>query len=147
MKQATIIEIISLLFIILFLYAAISKLMDYSLFKVQIAQSPVLKAYASIVAWIIPVTESIVSLLLFIPRCRAIGLYAAFVLMLLFTGYIIAILFLSKDLPCSCGGILESLTWHEHILFNVFFILLALLGIILSRRLEKAAPKKVISFL
>jgi len=137
MKRTTIVEIIAILFMILFLYTGISKLMEYTVFKEQIASSPLLEPFASQIARWLPMTEFVVALLLFIPRWRLKGLYASFVLMVLFTGYIIAILNFSKNIPCSCGGVLEQLSWKAHIVFNGVFIALAMIGIGLERRLIK----------
>ena len=135
LKKATIVEIIALLFIILFLYSGISKLMDYAVFKEQLAESPVLKPFASMVAWGLPVTEFIVSLLLFLPRLRLKGLYASLILMILFTGYIIALFTFSTELPCSCGGVIDMLSWQGHLVFNGVFILLGFTGVYLGKRL------------
>ncbi len=92
MLRKTIIEIITVLFILLFVYAAVSKLLDYEKFRVQLGQSPLLTAFAGWVALIIPAAEILVSLLLATRRWRLVGLYAAFSLMVMFTAYIIVIL-------------------------------------------------------
>lgn len=137
LKKNTIIEIIALLLVILFLYTGISKLLDYPVFKEQLAESPVLKPVAPIIAWLLPSTEFVVSILLFIPRFRLKGLYAALGLMVLFTGYIIFIMNFSQKLPCSCGGILEALSWSGHLIFNSVFVALAVVAIVLARRLQQ----------
>ncbi len=129
MKQRVYIEIICFLFIVLFFYAAVTKLMNYEGFVGQIGKSPLLTRYANWVAWLIPTVELIITVLLASPRWRSIGLYASFGLMTLFTVYIIAILSYSNELPCSCGGILNTLDWNEHLIVNLFFVLLAVLGI------------------
>src|SRR5260370_39077030 len=113
MKRTTISEIISMLFVTLFLYTGISKLMEYAVFKEQIAASPVLKPFARWLVWLLPLSEFSAAILLFVPRWRLKGLYAAETLMALFTGYIIAILTFSEHLPCSCGGVLQSLSWKN----------------------------------
>jgi len=118
-------EVISYLFILLFIYAAVSKLIDIQQFRVQLGQSPMLSAYADAIAWLVPLSEIIVSVILMIPNLRFWGFVAAFDLMLMFTTYIIIILNFTVFIPCSCGGVLESLGWTEHLLFNLFFILLA----------------------
>lgn len=133
-RPAVITEIISLLLVILFLYTGISKLTEYVTFKAQISQSPVLKYIAPVLAWALPITELIVAILLFIPRYRLIGFYSSFILMISFTGYVIAILTTSEELPCSCGGVLEQLSWQGHLVFNSIFSLLAFTGIFLTRR-------------
>ena len=116
---------VSYLFILLFLYAAISKVLDYETFTVQLAQSPLLSAYAGIVAWLVPGVEIIIALFLVFERFRILALYAAFTLMVMFTAYIYIILNYSDFIPCSCGGVLEKLSWTQHLVFNLVFIILA----------------------
>jgi uncharacterized membrane protein YphA (DoxX/SURF4 family) len=137
-SKSTIVELIALLYVILFLYTGISKLQDYQVFKEQIAESPVLKPVAGFIAWFLPSTEFAVSLFLFFPRFRLKGLYFAFALMLLFTGYIVLIMTFNKELPCSCGGILAALSWNGHLIFNSAFIGLAIVAIMLARQLDKS---------
>lgn len=50
----------------------------------------------------------------------------------MFTAYIVIILHFSYFVPCSCGGILEKLGWTEHLIFNVVFVLLAIVAILLQ---------------
>src|SRR5690606_35884387 len=83
---------VSLLFILLFVYAAVSKLVDYGNFRVQLGQSPLLTAYAHVVAWAVPAIELIIAVGLVSPKLRLRGLYASFALMVMFTAYIVIIL-------------------------------------------------------
>lgn len=124
-------EFICMLFILLFVYAAMSKLISFDEFKTQIAQSPVLTSYAIWFAWGVPSIEILVSLMLAMPRFRLPALYAAFTLMVMFTTYIFIILNFSDFIPCSCGGVLEKLSWTEHLIFNIIFIILALIGVMI----------------
>jgi hypothetical protein len=56
-------------------------------------------------------------------------------LMSLFTIYTILVLSHFYDyVPCSCGGVIRRLTWPQHLFFNLFFVALSTLGIILQRR-------------
>lgn len=43
-------------FIALFVYAAMTKLIEFQKFNIQLSQSPMLTRYASAVAWLVPVT-------------------------------------------------------------------------------------------
>lgn len=124
--------IICLLYILLFVYAAANKALDFQSFKVQLGQSPLLSAFAEYVAWAIPFIELSIVTLLIIPRFRQFALYASFWLMSMFTAYIVIILNYSSFVPCSCGGILEKLGWKEHLVFNVAFVILAAIAIFLN---------------
>lgn len=135
--NVTIAETVSILFIMLFLYTGISKFSDYLVFKEQIAASPILEKIAPYVAWGVPLIELAVVALLIIPRWRLKGMYASLILMILFTGYILAILTFDKTLPCSCGGVIALLSWKQHIIFNSIFILLAALGVAMQSKIKK----------
>lgn len=124
-------EGICFLYILLFVYAALNKFLVFDEFKIQIGQSPVLTAYAGWVAWVVPSVEVLISLLLIMPRFRLLALYAAFTLMVMFTAYIFIILNFSDHIPCSCGGVLEKLGWTEHLIFNIIFVVLAFIGIMI----------------
>ena len=132
--QTILVEIISALLIFLFVYAAASKLVDYQKFQVQLSQSPMLTAFAGWVSWIIPSVEIIISIMLVFSRFRLLGLYASFGLMVMFTTYIIAITKFSDYIPCSCGGVLQKMSWNQHLIFNVGIVLLTLASIILYRK-------------
>lgn len=136
MKQKITIEIICFLLILLFVYAAFSKLLEYNSFKIQLGNSPFLKPVAGIIVWIIPATEVIISVMLAVTYTRKAGLYASFILLLIFTLYIVGMLLSGINLPCSCGGIIQHLSWKQHLLFNLFFIVLAFTGIVLERKQE-----------
>lgn len=117
------------LFIVLFLYTALSKLLDYEKFRVQLGQSPLLTNFAGFAAWAVPAAEIVLVLLLVIPKMRLTGLYGSFALMVMFTGYIVAILNFSDYVPCSCGGIVSQLSWSEHLVFNIAFTAFAAIGV------------------
>jgi uncharacterized membrane protein YphA (DoxX/SURF4 family) len=134
MKRKTIIETIIFLYAILFSYTGISKLMDYSVFKENITESPILAPLAAPIAWGIPLLEFAITISLIIPRWRLKGLYAALVLMSSFTIYVIGLLTFAPNLPCSCGGIIQQLSWPKHLVFNSAFIALAIWGIALQKR-------------
>lgn len=128
MLRKAVLETISLLFILLFVYTAVSKLLDYENFRVVIGQSPLITQFAPVLAIVVPAAELVIALLLVIPRYRRSGLYASFAMMMLFTVYIIVLVTFSERIPCSCGGVISRMTWKQHLYFNIVFVLLALLG-------------------
>lgn len=134
MNSKRVVEIISYLLILLFVYAAVSKLLSFERFILQIGQSPILFPYATVLALVVPSIELLVSILLATDRFRLLGLYASFTVMLVFTFYIAAILQFSQHIPCSCGGVLEFLGWKAHLVFNAAFVLLSVTAILLDYR-------------
>ena len=114
------------------IYAATSKILDFETFKIQLGQSPLLSAFAGWITIVVPTAEIFISILLLIPRFRFIGLFASYMLMVTFTAYIYIILNYSSFIPCSCGGILEKMTWNQHLIFNIVFIAFAVIAILLT---------------
>jgi hypothetical protein len=137
LKRTTIIETILVLNLILFLYTGISKIIEYSEFKEQLTDSPILGFVSTPVALLLPWIEFAIVLMLIVPRWRLKGFYATLILMILFTIYIIGLFSFNKELPCSCGGIIALLSWKQHLVFNGLFVLLNTLAIRLQKREKK----------
>ncbi len=140
--KTNIIYVIALLHIVLFVYAALSKLLEFQNFQAQLGQSPLLSAFTGFVSYSVVIAELLIAILLAIPKSRYSALLASFALMLLFTVYIIVILNYSSFVPCSCGGILEKLGWKEHLIFNIAFtILAAVASLLMATNKSKTALK------
>lgn len=118
--------VIAYLFIFLFVYTAFSKWMDFARFRWVLEDSPLLAPVAFFVAIALPAVELVIALLLLLPATRKAGLFCSVVIMAIFTGYIGYMLATSSSLPCSCGGVLRSLSWSQHFVVNLFLFLLAL---------------------
>jgi len=136
-KRQAIVETICYLYSILFLYTASSKLMGLSDFKLQLDRSEILGPFAEWIAWMVPVLEIVLAILLLTKVYRLATLYGSLILMTLFTGYIAWILRFSDHIPCSCGGAISSMGWKTHLVFNACWMLLALIGIVLLENLKK----------
>lgn len=128
-------------FILLFCYAATSKLTDFQNFQVQLAQSPMLSAFSKILSFTVPISEFLIAGLLIIKRYRLVALILSYWMMILFTSYIFIILNYSSYVPCSCGGVLEKLGWEEHLAFNIFFIVLAAVAIAINTYADSIPSK------
>lgn len=135
-------DIIAYLYVLLFLYTATSKLLEHEKFQLQISKSPIITDYANILVWMVPAMEIIISVMLLINSIRTVGLYAGFMLMCLFTAYIVAILNFTDHIPCGCGGVLQNLGWTEHLIFNMVFVLLAIAAILLQTKNLKIKADK-----
>src|SRR5690606_21910672 len=116
--------------VLLWAYAALSKLFTFEEFQLQLAQSPLLSVYAVPISYAVILAELGIALLLCVRRSLLTGLYLSFGLMTAFAVYIYLILNYSDFVPCSCGGILEKMGWTQHLWFNIVVCLLILLAII-----------------
>ena len=117
------------LFILLWVYAATAKVLEFDQFKIQMSQVSFLKPVAGILVWLIPLVEYSLAALLLVSKTRRLGLIGSAVLMSLFTVYIAGMISFSPELPCSCGGIINNLTWQQHLLFNIGCTALAITGV------------------
>ncbi len=125
-------QAICFFFMLLFTYAALSKMLEFEVFQIQVAQSPLLSAYAEVVSYGVIAAEIITVLLFCFERTKTLSLYLATGLMVAFTVYIYLILHFSDFVPCSCGGILEEMGWTEHLIFNIACVILGATGIWIS---------------
>lgn len=142
---------ISHLLIFLFTYTAVDKLNLFSFtppfswenfklvnvdaFTGAMAKSPALRPYVHILAYLIPASELVACFLLLFSKTKKWGYWLSLVLLTSFTGYIIYIIAAySQELPCTCGGVISQMSWSQHLLFNLFFILLSVKAILSYKR-------------
>jgi putative oxidoreductase len=138
-----VLEATAALLILLFVYAAVSKLLKFSEFKEQMHLQALPHAVASIAVWMLLPLEIITAILLSSKQWRFAGFVLFAALMLLFTIYIgMALSGILGKVPCSCGGVLQSLGWKAHLFFNLFFLLLSFLGIYLTNRERRLVGKE-----
>ena len=132
--KGIIVDIIIYLFVALFVYTAASKFSTMESFKIILSRSPLTGNYSTFIAWSAPIIESIIVLFLLIPSTKKIGLYASLFLMILFTSFLLYGILSGSTLPCHCGGVISSMSWQEHVLFNIGSIVLAIMAIVLTRK-------------
>jgi len=135
MKRENIVQLLATAIALLFFYAAISKLLDYTQSRQQMLAQVFPRFIALQLVWAVPVAELLIVFGLLFNPARLKSLYASLVLLTLFTIYIAAAMTgVFGRIPCSCGGILSGLGYWDHLLFNFFFILLAVVAIAFEKR-------------
>lgn len=137
MKKNIIIDIICFLLIFLFVYAGISKLADHTNFHVQLDNMYLIHYAEPVLSYAIPIIEILIALALISLVFRLYALYASLLLLILFTIYLICMITFKTTLPCSCGGVIGSLSWKQHIFLNCFFIVLTVYTIYFLKRDNK----------
>ena len=129
MKKDVLILIIRMLLILLFLYASFSKIFDIEGFKNSMQKQPFPHWMSNILLFLVPASEIYLSILLLREKSWKIGMVYSSILMGLFTLYIAAVLLhFFRFVPCSCGGVIKLLTWQQHLIFNLFFLSIAIIG-------------------
>jgi hypothetical protein len=127
-------NIISSLFILIFVYTAITKMFSIGALVYTLRKLDLLTDMAPYMAWFIVTGELAISLLLLFTTTRLLGLYASLALMSIFTVYIAYMLITASHLPCSCGGIIQKLSWKGHLVLNTFLVFVAAFGIYYERK-------------
>ena len=124
---------LSIPLIMLFAYTAVSKLQDMEGFRKAMLNQPLPEWLADQLVWAVPLGELLTAGLLLYQPLQLWGFVLASLLMGAFTGYaLLIILEQFPFIPCSCGGMLESLSWEQHLLVNSFFWVLSLSGLYFS---------------
>lgn len=143
MKKQTVYRVLLFLLILLWVYASLSKLFDYSQSKGQMLNQVFPKPVALILTWLVPTTEFLTGILLILHVTIKYGLWLSLFLLTSFTFYIAGgLLHLYFRVPCTCGGVISHLSWGWHLVFNLSFLVLNLYAIILSTN-ERGYRQKI----
>ena len=85
MNKQFFVDLVTFLLVFLFVYAAVSKLIDFQQFQIQLLKSPLLHVIAVPVSVLTPIAEILIAVMLCFGSMKLIGLYASFSIMLIFT--------------------------------------------------------------
>lgn len=130
MTSKNLLNIVCFLLILLWMYAAVSKLINFPLFRLQMQRQVLPVFLKGRLIYILPFIEILAALLLLFELTLRLGLYLSALLMCAFTIYVgLAVFKVLGKVPCSCGGIISGLGWRVHFIFNIFCLLLTILGI------------------
>lgn len=135
MRSKYMVEAICALLVLLFVYTATSKLINFDSFWFDMNNQPFPNELTPYLVLFIPATEILIAISLVYGPTRKIGLLATVVLMSLFTlytGLVLAGAF--PQTPCSCGGVIRSLTWPQHLVFNIFFVFISIIALRLYKK-------------
>jgi|APTNR8051073442_1049403.scaffolds.fasta_scaffold00523_14 putative oxidoreductase len=135
MIRKHLVDLTTTLLVILLAYTALSKILEADTFRKQMLNQPLPETLKQNLVWLVPVSEIITSIFLIIKPIRLYGFVLAFLLMLAFTLYVSMILGNAfAYIPCSCGGVLSAMSWQTHLIFNIFFTLIAFTGFLIERK-------------
>lgn len=108
----------------LYMYTAKSKLDTMADFIKGIRRIPFAGQYAELIGWSIPIAEGLLAIGLIVPwqRLQRISLVTSTIMMGIFTIYIGLMMAFVEKMLCRCGGVIESLSWPEHLFFNLLWL-------------------------
>lgn len=131
-KKGNITAVLASLLIVLFLYTSVSKLLNMRDFRDSMTSQPIAPWLSYILGRTLPFVEILVAILLYINKTRLLGFIISLGMMVSFTIYIgLGLIHAFSRTPCSCGGVFTQMSWQNHFLFNLLFIVISLAGIIL----------------
>lgn len=134
-NKAHVVKYLSGILVLVFTYTAVSKLLDFDTFYSQMLNQPLPMVLNEALVWFIPIAELIVAGLMLTRKTRFYGLTSATILMAAFTGYVaLMVLNVFERVPCSCGGILQSLSWGEHLVVNIILLTFSYIALIFEKR-------------
>ncbi|WP_217604899.1 MauE/DoxX family redox-associated membrane protein [Chitinophaga sp. GbtcB8] len=134
MKKEIILDVIIVLLALLFFYTGLSKIIDWEEFGSRLKTIPAFEHISNLISIGVPAVELTVAILLFIPKTRSLALVSSLVLMIVFSVYVIIILTVMDHPPCNCGGVIEKMSWKQHLVFNIGYTIVALTGVLLNNR-------------
>jgi len=127
-SKGTIAVVIRIIYIFLFAYTGLSKLMDIARFIRVIQKTSLFGIFTIPIGWGIPILEIFLALLMAFSNRKTvkISMMIAVVCMVVFTSYLILMLLFMEHRMCNCGGVIESLNWTEHLVFNIAVLLMGI---------------------
>ncbi len=135
--KGIVIKILMLSIIVFFSYTFISKAININPFLLNIAKTGVFPMQmVDVIAYLALLAElSCIVLLVFKERS---GIIASLLMMSAFTCYITLLYLLNRYEICGCGGILNGLPFHFHLLTNIsIIVILTILLFTRKERIEK----------
>jgi len=131
-------ELFIAILVILFVYTASVKLMKFEENVLAMKAQPLVPWLQSFLIFGVPGSEIIAVIFMAIPKFRKLGLCLTAALLFFFTGYVVLVnLNYYGRIPCSCGGVIITLTWQQHLLFNTFFIIISIGAIWLENQIQR----------
>ncbi|WP_215226779.1 MauE/DoxX family redox-associated membrane protein [Echinicola shivajiensis] len=126
-------EGIALVLMVLFAYTSFSKWYDWGGTQNAMYNQVFPQWMATLLLYGLPIMELVLAIMLLFPKTRTLSLWACLICLISFTVYIGLVLTdVFGRIPCSCGGVISSLGWETHFLFNLGFVVLAVVGILVK---------------
>lgn len=135
-------DFIALIFIILFASVGGSKFFNLEKFKETFEFMPFMRPFAWILTIFIPLIEIFTAALFFWEKYRKTAIIISIILMSAFTLFTMFITKYAGTSPCTCGGIIQFLSWKNHLRANIALLSLGVIGLLFPL---KEQPNKIIT--
>lgn len=128
-------EVIIYGYAFIYMYTGWAKFMNMAAFIKGNSKIPYLGQYAKLIGYGIPSLEIVLAILLVIPVywIKWTALWASTVLMILFTVYLSLMVKFVEHKLCHCGGVIESMGWKTHIVFNLIWLIAGIFALVKTK--------------
>lgn len=134
-----IVDILAGSIVFLFMYTALSKLLDLNLFIGQINNQPFPNWMTPYIATLVLLVEVSIVVFLIWQKMKKTGFILSIITMSIFSIYTILVLLKVFDrVPCSCGGVIKQLSWPQHMFFNLAYLLISIVGLVLYNKQKQS---------
>lgn len=140
MTNKAVIRLIAVSLALLFFYAAVSKLDEYAIFRMQLQKFPLALPLVKHQAWLVPVIEMTIASFLLLPALQVKGLFSALFVLSLYTIYLTCMPGNRFSIPCRCGEPWQSFSLRSNIIFNLFCVLTTGIGVVLCGKVMRPVP-------
>jgi hypothetical protein len=123
------------------LYVGGSKFFELEKFKKTFEFIPLMRPFSWPLAVLIPVVEVITALSFLEDKFRRTSIAISTFLMLSFTIFTVFITKYAGTTPCTCGGVIQHLSWLQHLYLNIALLILAILGILFPLKVNTTLTK------
>ena len=140
MTSKSLIRLIAVSLALLFFYAAVSKLDEYAIFRMQLQKYPLALPLVKQQAWMVPVIEIVIASVLLLPGLQVKGLFSALFVLSIYTIYLTCVPGDRFSAPCRCGEPWPSFSLRSNIIFNLFCVLATGIGVVLCGKVMQPLP-------
>ncbi|MEJ2003781.1 MAG: hypothetical protein P8X57_02195 [Cyclobacteriaceae bacterium] len=114
------------LFIAVFTYAAMTKVIAPVDFGVKLLKAHYIPTFLiPAVTALIPLSEIAAVVFIMFGKFTRLGWEIIYILMICFDVHLAILHLVAPAAPCSCGGLLESISFGQHMIFNALLTLIA----------------------
>ncbi|WP_394678503.1 MauE/DoxX family redox-associated membrane protein [uncultured Sphingobacterium sp.] len=119
----------------MYMYTGWAKFMNMATFISGNSKIPYLGAYAKLIGYGIPALEIVLAILLIVPVywIKRFALRTATLLMGTFTIYLCLMVRFVENKLCHCGGVIESMGWKTHIVFNLIWLIAGIFALVRTK--------------
>lgn len=118
--KTTVIAFVILINFVVYFYSGVDKLIHFNEFVLNFSKSPFAPSdLINELSFCVVGIELGICFLCFFNKFQKLACLLFMIMSYVFSGYVLLMITYSPYLPCSCGGLIDFLTWNEHLALNI----------------------------